>query len=210
MTQRYLTEQISDADALTIAALLEIHAKPGMVAVELGTYTGRSAITMLEVLAKIGGHPHLFCVDWFRGNVGVEAEIGPSYREHDVLAVLRGNLDKSGHGDFVTVILGKTSDAVRAFADGGIDALFVDADHRYSAVQADLDAWLPKVRAGGLVFGHDFEKHLRECDLQLVAKHCEEDFAHGCHFGVIRAVSERFPNVERDGRVWFAIKGGTT
>lgn len=205
---RFITEQISDADAKAINILIEMVARPGMVVVELGTYTGRSALTMLPTIARSRGH--LYCVDWFRGNIGVEAEIGPSYRQHDILRVLRDNLDASKFSDFATIIVGTSADVVRVFADAGIDALFVDADHRYSAVKADLDAWLPKLKVGGLAFGHDFEAHLHECDPELVAKHCEEDFAHGRHFGVIRAVSERFPNVERDGRVWWTIKEATT
>jgi len=46
--------------------------------------------------------------------------------------------------------------AARHFKDGGLDFVYLDGNHSEEAVLADLEAWLPKVRAGGLVSGHDF------------------------------------------------------
>jgi predicted O-methyltransferase YrrM len=36
-----------------------------------------------------------------------------------------------------------------------IDFLFVDGWHEYHGVKADTDAWLPKVKSGGIVVYHD-------------------------------------------------------
>lgn len=202
----FITEQISDADAETIAGLIEAHARRGMLVVELGTYTGRSALAMLPTIARADGH--LVCVDWFRGNIGVEAEIGPSYRQNNILGTLRENLAVSGHVERVSVILGTTLGAARLVADSALDCLFLDADHRYSAVKADLAAWLPKMKPGSLVFGHDFEAHLCDLDPKLVEAHCESDFVGGYHYGVIRAVCEVFPNVSRIGRLWWTLSFG--
>ena len=202
---QFVTEQISGDDVKAITSLVEKHQRTGMVVVELGTYTGRSALAMLPVIQRAEGH--LYCVDWFRGNTGVEAEIGPSYRSHDILKILRQNLMEAvGQGldaDRVTIMVGKTVGAALVFPDRSVDVLFVDADHRYSQVKADLAAWLPKMKTSGLVFGHDFEKHLEECDLEAAIEHCEEDYSGGCHYGVIRAVSEQFEKVHRDGRIWW-------
>jgi predicted O-methyltransferase YrrM len=38
-----------------------------------------------------------------------------------------------------------------------IDLLFIDADHYASSVLNDLKNWVPKVRPGGLVVGHDWD-----------------------------------------------------
>lgn len=40
--------------------------------------------------------------------------------------------------------------------DGSLDCIFVDGDHSYAAVRADLDFWWPKVRSGGALLGDDF------------------------------------------------------
>jgi len=59
------------------------------------------------------------------------------------------------------------------FGDQTLDFIFVDADHRYEAVCADLDAWIGKVRPGGSVYGHDWN---------------EIEFP-----GVVNAVLQKFP-----------------
>jgi len=43
--------------------------------------------------------------------------------------------------------------------DESLDFVFIDADHRYQGVKGDLEAWMPKVKPGGWITGHDV--HLR-------------------------------------------------
>ena len=37
------------------------------------------------------------------------------------------------------------------------DLVFIDADHRYEAVAADIAAWTPHIRPGGILAGHDLQ-----------------------------------------------------
>lgn len=39
-----------------------------------------------------------------------------------------------------------------------IDLLFIDGDHSYAGCAGDILAWLPNVRAGGVVAIHDYDK----------------------------------------------------
>jgi predicted O-methyltransferase YrrM len=48
-----------------------------------------------------------------------------------------------------------TSDEWAPKFDKTIDLLFIDGNHTIFQVTADLENWVPKVRAGGLVVGHD-------------------------------------------------------
>ena len=45
--------------------------------------------------------------------------------------------------------------AAAGFPDGSCDLVYLDADHSYPAVTADIAAWRPKVKPGGILAGHD-------------------------------------------------------
>lgn len=77
--------------------------------------------------------------------------------------------------------------AARFVAPASLDFVFIDASHDYQSVALDLDSWTPKVKAEGLVCGHDYHRH---------------------HPGVRQAVDERFgDNVAvAQGNVWWVIR----
>jgi predicted O-methyltransferase YrrM len=49
-----------------------------------------------------------------------------------------------------------STQAASRFADGELDFVFIDANHLYEHVCADIKAWWPKVRRGGMLMGHDY------------------------------------------------------
>jgi len=54
-------------------------------------------------------------------------------------------------------IIKKTSmDAVRDVPDASLDFVYIDAMHEFDYVIMDLVEWSKKVRAGGIVSGHDY------------------------------------------------------
>lgn len=70
--------------------------------------------------------------------------------------------------------------AARLFPDECFDMVFIDADHRYSEVCADIRAWRPKAQR--LLCGHDY------------------DIAHP---GVVQAVDELVGQVEVEFAIWW-------
>jgi hypothetical protein len=74
-----------------------------------------------------------------------------------------------------------TNEAVGFFKDESLDAVFIDADHSYEAVKMDIKNWMPKVRKGGILAGHDYSS---------------------AWSGVIRAVDEIFPDSEKIEFCW--------
>lgn len=58
------------------------------------------------------------------------------------------------------LLRGRSLDAVSEIADASLDFVFLDADHSAVALAADIAAWAPKVKPGGILCGHDFANPL--------------------------------------------------
>jgi len=48
--------------------------------------------------------------------------------------------------------------AAKLFKKRFFDFVFIDANHSKKAVKADVQAWLPKVKKGGYICGHDYHR----------------------------------------------------
>jgi len=108
--------------------------------VELGTYKGRS-FSYLVVEAINAGK--VFDI------VGVDA-----FPWEDVQPAFIKNMEPL-HGHF-RYFKSLSWEAAKYFEDESIDFLFVDADHVYEAVKKDIEAFLPKMKKGSIISGHDF------------------------------------------------------
>ena len=65
-------------------------------------------------------------------------------------------------------------DAAVEAADASLDFVYVDGNHSKAAVYADLEAWLPKVKTGKYLAGHDFQLlDVQEAVHEFLKKHPE-------------------------------------
>lgn len=55
-----------------------------------------------------------------------------------------------------TLLRMDTLAAAKLMGDGSFDFVFVDGDHSTEGVLCDVAAWRPKIRAGGMLIGHDW------------------------------------------------------
>ena len=51
---------------------------------------------------------------------------------------------------------GDTLELAKTIPDESLDFVYIDADHEYASVLADLTAWTPKVKPYGFIGGHDY------------------------------------------------------
>ena len=61
------------------------------------------------------------------------------------------------HGDRAFIHRMKSVDAAKEVEDRSIDIVFIDALHTYEGVKDDLESWVPKVKIGGIISGHDYK-----------------------------------------------------
>lgn len=48
--------------------------------------------------------------------------------------------------------------AAKQFSNESLDLVFIDGNHSYEIVSWDLVEWWPKVRPGGILAGHDYDR----------------------------------------------------
>jgi len=58
----------------------------------------------------------------------------------------------------VRLVAGWSETVAKWVPDGSLDWVYIDADHRLKGIRADLKAWGPKVKSGGWIMGHDYNR----------------------------------------------------
>lgn len=133
-----------------ILSLIEQH-RP-RVCVELGTWLGASAVPVARSIQRWGGT--LTCVDTWAGDINKDGGSAPAKTPVMLFGCARAMIE-AGVSANVRLIPAMTLDAAKVWS-GPIDFLYVDADHSYEGVSADLQAWVPHVKPGGLIVGDDY------------------------------------------------------
>lgn len=64
----------------------------------------------------------------------------------------------------ITLHRGRSVEIAREFPDEHFDLIYIDADHHYDTVLADLAAYAPKLKRGGIIMGDDFLEDLSRTD----------------------------------------------
>lgn len=127
--------------------------KDGTTFVELGCWKGKSLSYLLTEAANRGVDMLVTGIDHFAGSVD-EPSLIHECQSIDIEKVCHENLQKAGYP--YTLLRKSSPEAARDFEDGSIDFVFIDASHDYASVTSDIKAWLPKVKPGGILAGHDF------------------------------------------------------
>ena len=154
---------------------------------EVGVWQGEN---LLPIAQKF---PDLICY-------GVDPYSGSSFEEYykgEIMALVDGQhyeklftviSNKVKELDNINIIRKTSEEAAKDFEDESLDIVFIDARHDYESVVKDIKLWLPKVKKGGVLCGHDYSLGF---------------------FGVIEAVNELigYDNVSiKSDATWFFTK----
>jgi predicted O-methyltransferase YrrM len=148
--------------------------------VEVGVWTGHLTTHLGLHAKKTGSKVH--AVDNWSG----DGSLLDNNKVNNPKKMFINNMRKYNLLRTVKIHHGDSVDAASKFKDGSIDFLFLDADHRYSGVIRDLEAWFPKVKQGGIFAGHDYSGKV------YFPESIEKDVENGIHNGVNKAVTEFF------------------
>ena len=119
--------------------------------VEVGCWKGMSACYMAVEIINSGKKIEFDCVDtWesFDWDTGISKS---AY--HGLYDIFLKNIEPVK--DNINIVKSISWEAPKKYEDNSIDFVFIDAGHDYDSVTKDLKSWLPKVKNGGIIAGHD-------------------------------------------------------
>lgn len=124
--------------------------------VEVGSFQGSSAAYMAVEIINADSRVKLDCIDsWNRFAIGgLHLKNPDQYPEDLVYQLFIKNTEQVRN--VVTPIRVDSVKGASFYPDKSLEFVFIDANHEYEAVKADLEAWYPKVKPGGHIAGHDY------------------------------------------------------
>lgn len=163
-------------DLEVIYKLAQKHIQPGGIAVEIGSWKGRSSYVLASVCKEKGAK--LICIDTWAGSPHRDYD---TYREAllDPDAFFNNNI-KANLSDFADVVEFIREDSITAhrhIEDNSLDLCFVDGDHDDPGVSYDIRFYLPKVKPGGMFFGHDYFDDDRNDVRKAVEKVLDDEYS---------------------------------
>jgi len=121
--------------------------------VEVGSWKGKSlAFLCVESLNKSKNF-NIYSVDIWED----KKELNKTEHTNNIFNIFLENIAPIKQS--INVIRNTSVNASRTFCDSSIDFVFIDASHEYEDVKDDINAWLPKIKPGGIIAGHDYNSH---------------------------------------------------
>jgi two-component SAPR family response regulator len=127
----------------------------GSKIVEVGSWKGKSIAYLGVEIINSGKDIKVDAVDTWKGSDEHRAD---HYVLTDTLyqLFLSNIASVDPKWQIVKPVRSRSVDAAKAYADESLDVVFIDACHLYECVKEDIAAWLPKVKKGGYLAGHDY------------------------------------------------------
>ena len=156
--------------------------------VEIGSWKGASAAYMAVEIINSGKNIKFDCVDTWKGSI--EHGLHATTQQEELYITFLKNIEPVKN--YITAYRTYSTEAAKLYKDNSLDFVFIDAAHDYDNVLADITAWYPKVKTGGIIAGHDYHINI---DMWTDVKRAVHDY-----------FKDKIVQVSRDEASWFYVK----
>lgn len=128
---------------------------------EIGVHEGSYSRTLLKSIPGL----HLTLVDLWESYPGYK-----DFQKNNLHEAKKKTL-ANVKGFNYTVIQDWSDKAADQVEDESLDFIFIDGNHAYEWVVWDMYKWIPKVRKGGIIYGHDYDdysNHSRRFEMNVM------------------------------------------
>lgn len=120
--------------------------------VEIGCWKGKSSAYIAVEIINSKKIIDLICIDTWEGSIEHKTDSYPEVK--NLYAIFKENM-KPLDGYYTDMKMTSLK-ASTFFENNSVDFVFIDASHEYEDVKNDILTWLPKIKKGGVLAGHDY------------------------------------------------------
>ena len=123
---------------------------------EIGVMFGKS----LQVLCELFGINYfgekIYAIDTWDGTSD-EPDTMALYKKENVYGIFLNNIREAGYNHIVTPVRMDSLEAAAKFQKTAtqFDLIFLDSKHEFNFVREEIDVWMPNLKPGGTISGHD-------------------------------------------------------
>lgn len=151
----------------------------GSTFVEIGCFKGGSVIYLASRIQMAVKKIQVYAVDIWENMIAPNTEGSIFYDFwHHVMVWYCHQVIKPIQFD--------SARAANLFDDKSIEFVFIDGDHSYEGIKRDVEAWLPKIRPGGWIAGHDYNQLVEKYINDKFEDYEIEVFTEGCRSFLVR------------------------
>jgi len=126
-----------------------------LVGAEVGVQRGDNALTLVEALQ----FRTLYLIDIWTDYVYAN-KYGEGVSRKNFSNFLPIVKERFGDRHDIKILQTPSIEAAKVAFNNSFDFVYLDACHSYEAVRDDIKAWLPIVKVGGVLGGHDYSEEI--------------------------------------------------
>jgi hypothetical protein len=140
--------------------------------VEIGVFRGDFSAMILEKNPL-----YLYLIDPFEHNSETygDGQMTTAYSDGNDLRIVRGRFRFQISNKQIMIQKQYSFEAVSTFSDDYFDFIYHDGSHLYKDLKSDLNEWMPKLKKGGIMAGHDYAGVFMDDVSRAVDEFCIEN-----------------------------------